>query len=307
MRKAATLIEIIFTIVIAAILSIGTANILQNVAMQAQKAKQLTTLALDTQSALDQIAEILYYRVPNSAIGYNADTNIFKPILTMDNNPNTLEWFGSFSEATKLDRLSSFVDMASSDRAASELVSPDSDFNWIDANIGSKFIGASLANMGLVFAGSFDTGVGASSPSFGWHGSSRSEIFDVGAGSSANRLQINGTQPNFIYEKFYLLDSAYGVTRSANVDKTATCITDLDIDDDDTLLLFSNYRPWNGETFCADKNGANKRGSVTILAESIVGFRIIPINRVLQISINAREKTRGSETFVNISKQKVIF
>jgi len=82
MRRAYTLIEIILTVAIAGILSMGMFKALEAIALRSEKAKALSTLSIDSQSALDQISSLLYNRIPLSAVGF--DFNDSRPYRPLD-------------------------------------------------------------------------------------------------------------------------------------------------------------------------------------------------------------------------------
>lgn len=330
MRKGMTLIEIIFTLVISSILVIGTSMMLKNLSTSAQRAKQLTNLSLDTQSALDQIAALLYFRVPNSIIAYDAYNRHWniKQIsnITDSLNGRVLEWYGTFQEATLNNFISSFIDMEDSNFTARSLRSPNSDFNQANTLLSQKLPSRGLLDTALVFSGGLDMGSGAfqtdgsgSRTSFGWHGDGREDIFGISA-FSANTISIAGAnQPTYIYEKYYIVDTAYAVTRGLHVNLNSPCIVNsiepnrLNLTNDERrnlLFLFYDYRPWNGETFCADaslNSTSTRSGKVALLSTHIDGFRVDYVNFTIRITLDAKERLRGSDEIVHVSKQKVVF
>lgn len=309
MRKGATLIEIIFTIAIAAILVVGASQMLKTLSLSAKRAKELSNLSLDTQSAINQISTLLYYRVPNSAIGYDGNAN-YESIFSMKNDNKILEWFGILREASMSGSLSNFIDMNASNFTSKTLESPGTNISTVNTILGQKFNSVSLANMAIFFAGSFDAGTG-DVKSFGWHGSPNSSIYNVAASSSGTSIRITGNQPNFIYEKYYLADTAYAVARGEDILTAQKCISDLKVSNtliNDTLILFYNFRPWMGETFCADKgSGGNKAGNATVLALDVKGIRVEYENFTIRLSIDAERDIRGSLNSVHVTKQKVVF
>lgn len=317
MRKGTTFIEIIFTIVIASILMVGTATLLNTLSMSTQRAKQLTVLSLDTRSALDQISALLYQRVPNSVIGYSRTAHTFDSIAALSGDKDILEWIGIANEATLSDDLSNFIDLQASSFSASTLVSPDSNFGNVNTILGQKFTGGSLANSAIVFAGSFDMGAG-NVANFGWHGGSSSDIYGIESGSGTNLVLDSpnpptNPAPEFIYEKFYLADSAYAVARYEDIVQTAKCITDLDITLDtneemnNALILFSNFRPWASQTFCADDGAGTPAGTATLLAKNVTGIRAEYINFTIRVSLDTIQGIKGSDENISVAKQKVIF
>lgn len=302
MRRGVTLIELIVTLVVASILSIGMFTAMKTVALQSQKAKARTIHSLDTQSALDQIASLLYHRIPATAIGYNGTTYASLDNLDSITNAHTLEWVGYFHEALLMEQMSGFVDMADSNVTLNRLSTPDMSLAIL-TSLNQKWPGLNITDTGLVFAGTFDLG-GAR---MGWHGAGdRSDIEDI---ASIQNGSLNlATDSEWIYEKFYLADSAYAVARLGDVfDSNAACIQPLHVRDaNNTLVLFYDFRPWKGETFCADNNG-NPEGNATILAENITAFRAQMIGYTIRLSIEAQEYIGGDARPVRISKQKVVF
>jgi len=161
-------------------------------------------------------------------------------------------------------------------------------------------------DINLVFAGAFDGGsedIAACSGAFGWHSAASDLSFDVSVG--ANSILINdAVKPSFIYEKYYLTKTAYAVTRGADIDLSATCITDLNISvDANTLFLFSDYQPYQGETFCADSGV----GKAAILAQDVTAFSAQDVNDIIRLSIDMNKNVRGRTCGVHVSKQKAVF
>lgn len=309
MRKGATLIEVIFTLVIAGLLIVGTSEMLKNISTSAQKAKELSNLSLDTQSVINQISTLLYHRVPNSVIGYDGSSS-FEPIVSMTNNNKILEWFGVLHEGTMQNVLSNFIDLQASNFTTKTLVSPNSNFSALATILGQKFPSKTIGDTALFFAGSFDEGAG-NTLNFGWHGSLATNVHKVDPSSSGTSINLLDPQPDFIYEKYYIADTAYAVARGKDISSTASCISDLDIPNsqmDDALILFYNYRPWNGETFCADGgSGGVKAGNATLLSLNIKGLRAKYENFTIRISVDAQKSVRGLSNGVHVAKQKVIF
>ena len=69
-------------------------------------------------------------------------------------------------------------------------------------------------------------------------------------------------------------------------------------------MLFYDYRPWNGDTFCGDDNGTSE-GNVTLLLNNVKGFKIKSVNSHLELLINMFS-SKG-DINISLSKQKVAF
>ncbi len=319
MRKAATLVELIFTIIISSILTIGTATLLKNMAYMIQKAQDTTELSLDTQSALDQLSTFLYARVPNSVIGYDG-TNNWANINELSFKATVLEWLTQpiiaenreghvYSLHSRELEYYPFIDLEGSNPASRTLKAPFMSANYINLknHINRKYKTDISNKLAIVFAGSFDYGV---SSNFGWHNSMRTDIYKINILNSGFQFQSTYSQPEFIYEKFYLVESAVAVTLGQNIDKSASCITDLKLSNkelDKALLLFTDYRPWLSESYCADKGSkGTKKGFATVLSTNIDSFEAREIEYTIRLSFEAKKKLKGSSEHVKVSKQKVV-
>lgn len=278
MRRGSTLIEIILTVAIAGILSIGMFKALQAVTIRSEKAKALSTLSIDSQTALDQISALLYNRIPLSVVGF--DLNETRPYQSLEDatDKTILEWYGSASESYGTGDYSGFVDMYRSDFATSTLYTPDTNLSAVLMTEKIKWNDPAfdLSNMVLVFS------------------STTLNEYPM-SGSADNTITLTGTPPHTIYEKYDLVDSAYAVTRKKHA---SSCFPNPAFDDN-TLLLFYNYRPWKGENFCD--------GDVTVLATEVNAFRAQMLNGTIRLAIDMNRSVRGSSAPVRLSKQKVVF
>ncbi|MGD9716645.1 MAG: type II secretion system protein [Sulfuricurvum sp.] len=278
MRRAYTLIEIILTVAIAGILSMGMFKALEAIALRSEKAKALSTLSIDSQSALDQISSLLYNRIPLSAVGF--DFNDSRPYRPLDevNDKTILEWYGSADESYLSGDYSGFVDLNRSDFSTRTLYSPDTNLSALLVREKIKWNDPSLdfSDLLLLFSQTTFKGYGIS-------------------GSLPNTITLGGTPPETIYEQYRIADSAYAITRKEHA---AACFPNPAFDDD-TLLLFYDYRPWKGENFCD--------GKVTVLATGVNAFRAQMLNGTIRLSIDMNRPVRGSLSPVKLSKQKVVF
>ncbi|MBN2869497.1 MAG: type II secretion system protein [Campylobacterales bacterium] len=289
MRRGYTLIEIIITVAITGILSVGMFKAFEAVTLRSEKAKILTSLSLDSQSALDQISLLLYHRAPMSVSGYNLGDPARIP-LDQSVDKTVIEWIGIAHESYAAGDYSTFVDMNRSHRPV--LHTPQTTKSAIEATQNAKWESFTWNDIALIFSGTFDEGTPALHPIMM---------------SADETITFTGTAPDTIYEKYLLADSAYAVTRGEHIDQSAPCIVALGLTPqvlDNALLLFYDYRPWKGETFCADT--PNGGGKVGILALDTNAFRARMVNRTIRLSIDMNRSVRGGNP-VKLSKQKVVF
>ena len=303
MRRAATLLELIIVLIIISLLSVASFKALQKLTTREFKTKEQTRLSLDSQVAVDIISNYLKYRVPYTTIGYDPSDGSFEYIGDLvDNKKSILEWFGRDVDGFYAKNYSGFLDMAT--KNGDIVFSPDTNLSESDDKV-----------FNLIFSGSFDRAYSANDyqNSFGWHNKDSSESFDITLDGNGNINFTDSNKPEYLYEKYFLTKSAYAIARSADVDKGADCMQVLNIGDDenDTLLLFYDYQPWDdssgeGETFCADKNGNNTEGNVTILMKNVAGFSFKEIDYTIRILLDINKSIRGSSP-VHFSKMKVVF
>jgi len=299
MRKAATLIELIFVIVIISFLATGSFKAMQAILVRQYKAKQLTNLSLESQVVVNQISNYLSGRIIYSTIGYNPNDGSFDYIGDLTSSKPVLEWLGRDNDDYLGKKYSGFFDMAT--KNGTKVTSYGIDASSIDTN-----------KVALVFSGSFDRSQSDNSDinsSFGWHGSARNDTYDITIANNEENISIDNPTPKFLYEKYFLVDSAYAIARGEDIDQSASCITNLNLqtrDINSTLFLFSNYRPWKGETFCADKQGSSKVGNVSILMQNVNGFNFSEVDYTIRILLDINKSIRGANA-IHFSKMKVVF
>ena len=289
MRRGFSMVELIMTIVLMGILAGGTYISLTKLYTKRSKAKAISELSLDSVRISNQIAALLAYRIPASVIGYDMSNGKFESIYDMSQEYGVLEWISQDFENYRAKNYSGFIDFDASNADTKMLFSPDTNISKI-------------LDVALVFAGSFDEGEGGYSSnfdeSFGWHEHNSSALFTINPASMDENITLD-IKPETIYEKYYLTSTAFAIARA--VDVNASCRQDLQTKDD-TLLLYYNYRPWRGETFCDDAN-------ITILSNEASGFSLDFVNGNLQFNLTLKREIRkpGKNLIVKISKEKVVF
>ncbi len=309
-KNGFTLIEIIFVVVIASILSMGTFKAVEALYIRSAKAKAVTDMTLRSQIVLDQLGVLLYNRVPNSVIGYSTNDNTCEAIFNLTESRPILEWLGTMDDELLEQQYDGFIDMGGSDRANKVLVTPYMSKDFDDSGVN------------LIFAGAFDSGeddAQACKGAFGWHSNDSNSSFDIDV-LDENRTKLTDDadhQPKDIYEKYYLTHTAYAVTRGEELnqqDLIDNCGNYEKIDDEadfnNTLFLFYNYKPYDESsskdvTFCGDNTGT-REGNVSILANDVSAFEAIYENDVIRLNLDMNRTIKGS-TYVHIYKQKVIF
>lgn len=316
-KKAFTLMEVIFVLVAVSIILVGGFKIIEKIYKRNYMVKKTSEFEFTSQAFLDQLSNMLYNRVPLSVIGYNPSNHSFKYIgdINSDENYPVLEWIGEISEIEDLN-FSSFADLARSNNPI--LYAMDFNSSYIENILKYKYDTNLTKGSAIVFAGAFDEGDEAIrndyNNSFGWHGNRADYIFRVSKYfQTNNNCELNLTnydgskiENKKIYAKFYLVDSAYALALVKDLNKSNWNCSDLDVNKlkDNDLLLFYNYRPWKGETFCADDNGTSE-GNVSLILEDVKAFSVRKVNTHLELKVQL--SVQRDDINVSVSKQKVAF
>jgi len=291
----------IVTLVLAGILALGTFKAIEAIYLRSARAKAVTELSMRSQILLDQLSVMMYRRVPGSEIGYRPSDSKCEALADMSDTLPVLEWIGSADEAAIGREYDGFVDLNNSTCTLLQTPHIDSELN--------------VSQMNLIFSGALESGDESGAKvcegAYGWHGHDSNKSFDIRIDHNDTITITDSVEPEFLYEKYYLAQSGYAVARLADIDSQATCIdenlTSHEQDDNDTLLLFYDYHPWSGETFCADGgSGATRAGSVTALAGGVVSFEAYISNDAIHISVDINQTIPGHDD-VEISKRKVVF
>jgi len=325
LKKSFTLLELIVVIVVLALISMGSFKAIEMLYERYYQANVITKFTILSQTTLDEISTILYYRVPLTAIGYNPENGDFKQLEDVDSdNYSIFEWIYGGFDAKKhfgIDKglgFSNFIDLDASNRDTLTLVAKDFNITDINDTMNAVFNNSWDLNKttAIIFAGNLDQGETSEdyNNSFGWHGHKHNKVFLIKkvkqVGNDANLTMNDSIKGNRVYAKYYLVVNANAIARGADVDKSAECLKNYKIDDN-TLLLFYNYRPWNNETFCADKhinNSETKEGNVSILAQDVTAFRVRSVNYHIELKIQfSKPIFRDNDRNITITKQKVTF
>ncbi len=297
LRGAFTLLELIVVVVIVSLLAVASFRGLQALKLRSFKVRQMTKLSLESQIVLDQLSALLHSRIPATTIGYDPYGKDFKPIQDIQNfaKYKILEWIGFDEDSFDAGLYSGFVDMRRSIK------------QFLDYSLYTD-IAADLPGRALVFAGTFDKGFTSEQllDAFGWHGRNSDLIYDILMQPPHTITITDPVKPKWLYEKYYLAKSAYGVARGADIDPYAKCLRGLDVDKN-TLVLFYEYKPWRGESFCADPKSDNRSGQATILMRHVAGFGVKEQDFTLRLILDINKPILGQKIQIHFDKTKVFF
>ena len=301
MKKAFTMIELIFVIVILGIIASIGADIIVNLYDNYIKTRSINKLQAQTELALDQISKRLKYRIKDSVIARDKNTYDSKIFLSAYKNDGyeILEWIGKSNESflgehngtAVVPGWSGFIDLDSTDtnRTAQALKTNGSRLDYTDNII------SALTNddVNLTRVGSnrpaiiFKEQDSLTENGYGWNGIKGEYTLRVTSVDNETLKILDGTLPNDIYEQYDLVHSAYALVPEGN---------NLN---DFNLTLYYNYQPWEDEKY----NDAGVKASV--LMEHVSTFQFIQIGTTIRIKICIFDDQSGDYEFAFCKEREV--
>jgi len=293
-RRAFTMIELLFVIVVMGILGKYGVEFLAQAYHNFIFAEVNNKLQSDAEMAVETIASRLQYRIKDSVIARNSSNNSFEAIQSANGTQyDILEWVGSFEEAfrgnTTTPLWSGIIDMDNSD--ATHLASPGTDTSAINAMIGvlSHGSGTGINNTALYFVGS-----NSNKNQYGWtipHGA----FIDQSQAMHPIQTDVNVSvfQPKVgtfsgvdVYEYYQLAWTAYAVGID-NYDNAKG---------EGTLKIWYDYQPWEGEDYNNSKS--------EVIMENVSTFQFRAVGSVMKIQVCV--KSDLVEDY-SLCKEKTIF
>ena len=300
MKRAFTLIEIIFVLVIIGILAAIGSEILFKI-YENKLIAQATQIASDkTRLALENIAKRLSFRVPDSEVARkSSDFSDVIPLTSLVSDHDILEWIGKSSESMigewngsyYIPGYSEFVDINDSNTNHDQIATPGSHLSHAQDIIyalsyGSIDLNSTTSEVGLIFKGGIHSGDHLSA--FNWeydNDTSDDEVYRVRA-TDDTTLRFVTTKPDEVYEQYYLAWTAYALVPEKNSNG------------DYNLTLYYDYRPWMGEKY--------SDGRSAVLISNITRFKFKKVDRALEIGLCAFHKVT-SDFNVTFCGKKVVF
>ena len=121
----------------------------------------------------------------------------------------------------------------------------------------------------------------------------KSTFDDTNGNTKLNIKAIDESNSTTVYEKYYLVNSAYAIVPVCNKDSSGDCV-------DYNLTLFYNYYPWNKQNYT--------EGNSSLLATHVTQFKFKEENGVMRVFIcvnNPKLKIDGEP--LTVCKEKVVF
>jgi len=309
MKKAFTMLELVFVIVIMGIVASIGAEIIVKLYDNYLKTRSINKLQFQTELVLGQIVKRLTYRIKDSVIARQATVANFlnyKTLLDANSSYQILEWIGKDNESFRgqsngilsAPGWSGFIDLDSNQTGKSlgiygKLKTPGSELNVTDATIQALSYGTVSLLHGdgkqkpaLIFKGqsSFDI------DQYGWKGIEGNYTSIVSySGAGSNDLlnfdeNVSAKGVNEIYEQYDLAWSAYAIVPVGNAN-------------DFNLTLYYNYQPWENEKYTD--------GNSSVLVEHVSSFRFRQDGQTIRLKLCIRDDKTGGD--YGFCKEKVVF
>ena len=300
-RKAFTMLELIFVIVIMGILAKFGVEFIAQAYKSFIFSKINNNLQSNSSSAVELISSRLQYRIKESVVATNPTTGASSLISnSADDNATILEWVGSLAEGFRgsttvipiMPNWSGILDI--NDSNASVLVSPQTNTNTVNTLIVNLSNGTTNINSAaLYFIGSTNISTG-----WGWNtgialADQNGSIHPVRAGTNTNEFISSIAGQNFssvdVYEYYKLAWTAYavGIDDWNSTSKTGT------------LKLWYDYRPWWGQKY------DDITTKSALLAKNVSAFRFRASGSLIKIQVCSKSSIPNEE--YSICKEKTIY
>ncbi len=298
MKRAFTIIELIFTMVILGIVASIASGLIAKTYMGYNRANAINRANMQVELAITQIANRLDYAIGGTVVKRKSATlNEISAIDTAPEDYTVLEWIGWDKDGFNASRdvntshkpgWSGFCNINKS--KVKEIVTPGSDLsfaNTVIKNLSDKSakLASSSKTVAIFFPGNYDyTNVG--------YNANKSGIKTIKSTTTTPSLKLSSNIKR-ITEHYKLAWSAYAVV-PVNINPTNNTFD---------LQLRYNFRPWNGEYY----NNVDDTNS-SILAKNITVFKTYATQNRVHIKLCAKERIGlDTNSTISVCKEKVVF
>ncbi len=295
MKRAFTLLEVVFTLVVLGIVASITSEIIAKVYEQNLLSLASSKALSKTELALETIAKRLGYRVMDSGIAIldkNHPDNMV-PLTSEVEGYEILEWIGysyesflgEFNGSYNAPGWSGLIDLDNSDTNASQFITPGSTLAYAKDIIQALFnkdLDDASSNIAIIFRG----GVHTTDAVNAYYKAPYPEVFGIYRINDENdTLHFTDTGPKTLYEQYYLVASAYAIVPEKSGDEY-------------NLTLYYNFQPWENEKFID--------GNTTVLVTGVTKFKFRKVDKVIEIALCTREHI-SQDINITYCGKKVIY
>jgi len=265
-KKAFSMLELIFVIVVVGILSRFGVEFLAQAYRNFIFSNINNKLQAQSEAAVEFIAKRLEYRIKGSVVarqGLGGVPTSIRNAAVIGNTWTVLEWASEDAAGFRglnAPLWSGVIDLDDPATTNTNLITPGTNLGTL-SNYITNLGGNGIADAAITFV------AGEQDPrGYGWNGA----LAANDSGRSIHPVAANGNaftgNPDFIGVKvteFYKLAwTAYGIFHDAN----------------DNLWLYYNYQPWNGDSLTAN-------GTRQLIMENVSSFQFIALDNLLKIQV----------------------
>ena len=300
MKRAFSLIEVIFVLVILGIVASISSQIIVQVYESYITQNAIYRTSLKTELAANQIVNRLTYAIqgttiakePNKTYDENMTTWAMLEDIDVMNNPNhkkfiMLEWIGYDNDSFSAGATPYWSGVANYESASSttKLETPGSklsEASKIIKNLSNKVdLSGSLKDPAVLFMNSDDYDVQC----MGLINENNTSCIFTVKRYGENKLEFTGSIPKIVTERYKLTWSAYALVP----EQKTNGLYDLN--------LYYNYQPWNNETY--------KDGKKKLLINNVSVFKFTENGGTIQLKLCATENI-GADYNISTCKEKAI-
>ncbi|WP_321779178.1 type II secretion system protein [Sulfurimonas sp.] len=304
LRKAFTMIELVFVIVIMAILAKFGVEFLAQAYNNFIFSKINNELQSNSASSVEFISSRLQHRIKESSIMRNTTAGYPGTPQSLQNsvsdvNATVLEWISADIAGFRGDTLpywSGIIDL--DDSNATTLVSKETNTTAINNLINSLSDGNSgINNSAIYFIGSSPMTTTPLQPETAWG-------YDVNItdqNHSMHPITLTGQINQFIPDSGAINFSGVGIWEYYKLAWTAYAVELRDYNNTSntgTLTLWYDYQPWEGEVY-------NTHGRDSIIMENVSSFQFRSIGSLIKIQVCTKSLLTNEE--YSICKEKTVF
>ena len=297
MKKAFSLIEVIFVLVILGIVASISSQIIIQVYENYITQRAVYNVSNKTELAINQIVNRLTYSVVDSAIAKDPNNPANFRLLTnldlaVDTNLTVLEWIGYDNDSFSAGATPYWSGVANyEDANLSFFDSPGSQLGKVDTiikNLSNNQVGLNGAfqRAAVIFQPRTGEGDTVDGTCMGLVDNNSSCIYAVSKNNTTGFSFKNTTKSKIITERYQLSWSAYALVPKLKLNG----LYDLD--------LAYSYQPWEGETY--DNNAF-----ISTLITNISVFKFTQSGGVIQLKLCATENI-GADYNISTCKEKAI-
>ena len=307
MRKAFSLIEVIFVMVILGIVASLSSQIIVQVYDNYLTQRALYTTTTKTEMVANQIVNRLTFAIDNTRISkvvnpdgtYNGGVTKgtdWIPLNEIGANPNftTVEWIGYDNDSFAAGATPYWSGVANYETATrNSFESPGSNFSNVATimnNLSDGEVDLTTKPAAIIFAqqvNEYSDGLEYSPACMGLIDETNTTCIARVTKNSDTNLSLMDNRPVIVTERYKMAWSAYAIVPELNA---KTNLYD--------LYLYYNYQPWNQETY---KDDASK----SLLMKNISVFKFTENGGVIQFKLCATENI-GADYNISSCKEKAI-